>query len=176
MLKLSALGIIGAMSAHAAVYHFAAVWDGGKLWKDACVTVEGDRIASVGACAAGAIDLTRYTAIPGMIDVHTHMTYVLENRVSQAGACRGGGISGAGERAQDAGNRRDHRARSGRRRVRRHRHARPDRGRPDGGPAHVRRRVRTENDARPPAPRRTRRMAWRKCCAWCGSRSAPAPT
>jgi imidazolonepropionase-like amidohydrolase len=85
MLKLSALGIIGAMAAHAAVYHFGAVWDGVKLWKDSCVTVEGDRIASVGPCAAGAIDLTRYTAIPGMIDVHTHMTYVLENRVSQAG-------------------------------------------------------------------------------------------
>jgi imidazolonepropionase-like amidohydrolase len=29
--------------------------------------------------------MTRFTAIPGMIDVHTHMTYVLNNRVSRAG-------------------------------------------------------------------------------------------
>jgi imidazolonepropionase-like amidohydrolase len=84
MLRL-VLGLTVALGAHAAVYHFSAVWDGTKVWKDACVTVEGDRIASVGACSAGAIDLTRYTAIPGMIDVHTHLTYVLENRVSQAG-------------------------------------------------------------------------------------------
>ena len=70
--------------AQGASYHFAAVWDGAKVWKDACVVTEGERIASVGACGAGAIDLTKYMAIPGMIDVHTHMTYVLENRVSQS--------------------------------------------------------------------------------------------
>jgi len=66
-------------------YHFGAVWDGNKVWKDACVTVEKDRITGVGGCGAGAVDLKRYTAIPGMIDVHTHMTYVLDNRVSRAG-------------------------------------------------------------------------------------------
>src|SRR5205823_6338206 len=31
------------------------------------------------------VDMLRYTAIPGMIDVHTHLTYVHENPVSQAG-------------------------------------------------------------------------------------------
>ena len=31
------------------------------------------------------MDLSRYTAIPGLIDVHTHMTYILENKVSRPG-------------------------------------------------------------------------------------------
>jgi imidazolonepropionase-like amidohydrolase len=83
MLRFASLLVL-AGAAQGASYHFAAVWDGAKLWKDACVVTEGERIASVGVCGAGAIDLTRYTAIPGMIDVHTHMTYVLENRVSQS--------------------------------------------------------------------------------------------
>jgi len=75
-----------ASSAHgAASYHFAAVWDGAKVWKDACIIVEGERITAVGQCSGPSTDLTRYTAIPGMVDVHTHMTYVLANRVSRAG-------------------------------------------------------------------------------------------
>jgi imidazolonepropionase-like amidohydrolase len=74
-----------AVSAAAESYHFGAVWDGARLWKDACVTVEGERITAVGACSGSSIDLTKYTAIPGLIDVHTHMTYVLTNRVSRAG-------------------------------------------------------------------------------------------
>jgi imidazolonepropionase-like amidohydrolase len=69
----------------AATYRFGAVWDGDKVQKNVCVTTLGDKIESVGACSAGAIDMSRYTAIPGMIDVHTHMTYVQENPVSQAG-------------------------------------------------------------------------------------------
>lgn len=49
--------------------------------RDAVVVVRGDTIVSVGsgddAVPAGArvIDLRKYTAIPGLIDVHTHMTY-----------------------------------------------------------------------------------------------------
>jgi imidazolonepropionase-like amidohydrolase len=66
-------------------YHFAAIWDGAKVWKDACIIVEGERITAVGQCSGPSTDLTRYTAIPGMVDVHTHMTYVLTNRVSRAG-------------------------------------------------------------------------------------------
>ncbi|HTZ70844.1 MAG TPA: amidohydrolase family protein, partial [Acetobacteraceae bacterium] len=72
------------LPAWSASYHFAAIWDGEKVWRDACIAVEGDRIQSVGPCAGAAVDLTRFTAIPGLIDVHTHMTYVLGNNVTRA--------------------------------------------------------------------------------------------
>ena len=61
---------------------FGLLVDGtGRTLKDAVVVVTGDRITSVGtgdqAVPAGAtvIDLRRYTAIPGLIDAHTHITY-----------------------------------------------------------------------------------------------------
>jgi imidazolonepropionase-like amidohydrolase len=60
---------------------FGKLWDAkGKLWTNAVVIVEGDRIRSVTTDAstipAGAevIDLSKYTGLPGLIDVHTHMT------------------------------------------------------------------------------------------------------
>ena len=74
-----------ACSAWGASFHFAAVWDGEKVTRDACIVVEGDRIQSVGPCSGASTDLTKYTAIPGLIDVHTHMTYVLGNPVGRAG-------------------------------------------------------------------------------------------
>ena len=61
---------------------FGAVVDGtGRVIARGVVIVDGDKITRVlgarEALPAGAqtIDLSRYTAIPGMIDVHTHMTY-----------------------------------------------------------------------------------------------------
>jgi imidazolonepropionase-like amidohydrolase len=53
----------------------------GKVWTDAIVLVHGDRITDVTTDAskipadAQVIDLRQYTAIPGLIDVHTHTTY-----------------------------------------------------------------------------------------------------
>jgi imidazolonepropionase-like amidohydrolase len=52
----------------------------GKLWTNAIVIIEGDKIRTVttdtSAIPAGAqmIDLSKYTGLPGLIDVHTHMT------------------------------------------------------------------------------------------------------
>ncbi len=68
-------------------YRFARAWDGEKMIPNAVVTVERDRIKSISSSGpANAIDMSRYTAIPGMIDVHTHMTYVFDmSRISQAG-------------------------------------------------------------------------------------------
>jgi imidazolonepropionase-like amidohydrolase len=51
----------------------------GKVVINAVIVVEGDRIVSVGTGAppAGAevLDLSRYSVVPGLIDLHTHMTY-----------------------------------------------------------------------------------------------------
>jgi len=61
---------------------FAAVIDGtGRVVPNGVIIVDGDKITRVLTARdpvpanAQTIDLTRYTAIPGMIDVHTHMTY-----------------------------------------------------------------------------------------------------
>ncbi len=61
---------------------FGALADAtGRRITDAVVVVQGDRVMSVGsgdrAVPAGAkvVDLRPLTAIPGLIDLHTHMTY-----------------------------------------------------------------------------------------------------
>ncbi len=85
LVRLFAASVVFALSASAASYRFGAVWDGSQVHKNVCVNTREDRIESVGACPAGAVDLSRFTAIPGMIDVHTHMTYVQRNPVGQSG-------------------------------------------------------------------------------------------
>jgi imidazolonepropionase-like amidohydrolase len=60
---------------------FGHLWDGSRVIDDAVVVIDQDRITTVGsgnvAVPKGAdiIDLRRYTGIPGLIDLHTHMTY-----------------------------------------------------------------------------------------------------
>jgi len=69
----------------AQAYRFGRVWDGEKIIENAVIVVDHGEIASVGPSDAPAIDMTGYTAIPGLIDAHTHMTYVLDNPVARAG-------------------------------------------------------------------------------------------
>jgi imidazolonepropionase-like amidohydrolase len=65
---------------------FRQLVDGqGKVLENAFVLIEGDRIIQVGsgkieAPDAKKIDLTQFTAIPGLIDVHTHMTFYWDRK------------------------------------------------------------------------------------------------
>jgi imidazolonepropionase-like amidohydrolase len=77
---------IGLGVGNAQAYRFGRVWDGEKVLTNAVIVVEKDRIKSVGGNAGDAIDMSRYTAVPGLIDVHTHMTYVFDmSKITQAG-------------------------------------------------------------------------------------------
>jgi imidazolonepropionase-like amidohydrolase len=65
------------------VLHFGHLWDGTRLLDDVVVAVEGDTIASVESAHEGlihAVDMTRYTAIPGLTDLHTHITYYWDGK------------------------------------------------------------------------------------------------
>src|SRR5712672_1777685 len=64
---------------------FGKLWDAkGKVWTNAIVIIDGGKIRAVttdaSAIPAGAetIDLSKYTGLPGLIDVHTHMTMYAE--------------------------------------------------------------------------------------------------
>ena len=66
------------------------LWDAkGKLWTNAIVIVEGERIKTVTSDAsaippgAEVIDLSNYTGLPGLIDVHTHMTIYTDQTPGQ---------------------------------------------------------------------------------------------
>jgi len=75
------LAIASSVQAQSKAIRFGKLWDGSKMTTDAVVVVSGDRITAVGtgngAVPAGAevIDLRKYTGIPGLIDLHTHITY-----------------------------------------------------------------------------------------------------
>ncbi len=87
------LSLAASAQAQVTVYRFGAVVDQGRLIRDAQIVVQGDTILSVGKSAkipagARAVDLKKYTAIPGLIDVHTHMTYWRDKNNLQATPAR----------------------------------------------------------------------------------------
>jgi imidazolonepropionase-like amidohydrolase len=81
LLSAAAFGQEKAAEKRVQAVRFGKLWDGkGKTWNNAIVIIEGDRVREVTTDAAripaGAevTDLSKFTGLPGMIDVHTHMT------------------------------------------------------------------------------------------------------
>ena len=68
-----------AMAAPTAIRAGKIVDASGSVMTNATILIDGDRITSIGTSAppagAAVIDLSRFTLIPGLIDLHTHMTY-----------------------------------------------------------------------------------------------------
>ena len=63
---------------------FGHLWDGTRLLDDVVVVVDGAKIARVEhgqrQAPPDAIDLRGYTALPGLIDLHTHITYYWDRK------------------------------------------------------------------------------------------------
>ena len=82
-LTIIGAGLLASPSEAATALRFGKMVDGAsKSVSDAVIVVDKDKIVSVGsgqaAVPAGAtvIDLRKYTAIPGLIDAHTHISWV----------------------------------------------------------------------------------------------------
>jgi len=61
-------------------YRFGRIWTGDRVISNGTIVVTGDRITSIGTglsvpADAEVVDLRPLTALPGLIDAHTHMTY-----------------------------------------------------------------------------------------------------
>ena len=75
------LAVATAASAQTTVVKAGKVWDGLETLNDVSIVIDGDRIARVLPPGtpfpqnAQVLDLQRYTLLPGLIDLHTHMTY-----------------------------------------------------------------------------------------------------
>jgi imidazolonepropionase-like amidohydrolase len=78
-------------------FRFARLWDGTKTLTDAVVVIDGDKVTSVGSGTAAVpkgvevVDLRPYSAIPGLIDLHTHMTYYWDRAPGTSPRGRGAG-------------------------------------------------------------------------------------
>lgn len=76
----------GSAEPNTTVVRFGKLWDGtGQVLAPADVLVENGKIAAVSKRAAvpkdaTLIDLSRYSGLPGLIDVHTHITYYWDRR------------------------------------------------------------------------------------------------
>jgi imidazolonepropionase-like amidohydrolase len=95
MLLLTASGAKAQPPAPLTALRFGAMADpSGRTTRNVTILVQRDTVVRVGTGTAmippGAriIDLQRYTAIPGLIDVHTHMTFIREKANPSAAAPR----------------------------------------------------------------------------------------
>jgi imidazolonepropionase-like amidohydrolase len=89
-MRLFVLALFAALAAAApqsstrTVLHFGHLWDGSTLLDNVVVIVEDGKILSVTdrqtSGPRDAVDLRRYTAIPGLIDLHTHVTYYWDRK------------------------------------------------------------------------------------------------
>ena len=72
---------LSAAAQNTVAVRFGKLWDGAHVIDGALVIIQGDRIRSVSGGnpspppGATLIDWSRYYGLPGLIDVHTHMTY-----------------------------------------------------------------------------------------------------
>lgn len=75
------LSLHGSAAAQTKVIRTGKVWDGSRVLTDVSIVIDGDRISRVNSSSepipvtAEVIDLRKYTVVPGLIDLHTHMTY-----------------------------------------------------------------------------------------------------
>src|SRR5262249_33711931 len=80
---LAALVATAAMPPAHIVVHFGHLWDGVKLLDEVNVTIDGATISSVDSgvkAPPDAVDMRSSTAIPGLIDLHTHITYYWDRK------------------------------------------------------------------------------------------------
>jgi imidazolonepropionase-like amidohydrolase len=85
----------------ATALHFGHLWDGSRLSDNVTVVIDKTKIVAVGTRVsvpkgATEVDLRRYTAIPGLIDLHTHITYYWD-RAPQTTPLKQGTQRSAGE-------------------------------------------------------------------------------
>ncbi len=95
LIRHSAFGValLGAIAfaptaalAQAQVIRFGRLWDGSRVLDDASVVIDAGRIVRVSTgtpdvpAGAQVIDLRRYMGLPGLIDVHTHITYYWDGK------------------------------------------------------------------------------------------------
>src|SRR4029079_9558477 len=68
-------------SAQTKVIRTAKAWDGTRVLTDVLIVIDGDRILRIDPATAPVpataevLDLRKYTVLPGLVDLHTHMTY-----------------------------------------------------------------------------------------------------
>ncbi len=81
VLSVLLLNLAATASAQTRVIRAGKVWDGAAVLTDVAIVIEGNRISRIVPANAELpsggeiLDLRKYTLLPGLIDLHTHMTY-----------------------------------------------------------------------------------------------------